>query len=654
MESADLLRDLVVLLGASLPIVLVFQRLSIPSLVGFIAAGMVIGPSGTGLIGSPETVDALAGVGAVLLLFGVGLDVRIAELGRGWRDVVSGGTLQIGATVVAVTPFALAAGFATVEAVTIGLLAAFSSTVIVLKMLSDRADLETPHGRLSVGILIFQDLFVLPVMLFLPLLAQSEEMDLERVGGALATAVVATVAVFLAARIAFPAILRRVAELRMREVFVGTVVLLCLGTAWLFSLFGVSLAIGAFVAGLVVSESEYSHQVLADVVPFRDLLSSVFFVSIGMLVDLSSSWQHLPALLFLTAAIILLKALVTGAVVGTLHRSARVACVVGLSLAQVGEFSFVLAHEAARFGILSEQAFQLLLPVVVLTMMASPLMVAQAPQLAVRLFSGGPDLETGAADPRSIERHVTIIGYGLGGQHLARVLKATGVGYQVLDVNPLLVRAAARQGEPIAFGDASRPAVLRRVGVEKAAVIVVAISDRLATRHVTSMLRSLNKLASIIVRTRQVNEIEALLAAGADEVIPEELETSVEMFARVLQRLRVPENVINAQVEVIRSEHYAALRGFRPADEGMADLRVLLEMSTVQTALLRDESFAVGRTIRELDVRHRTDASIVAVARRGRVITNPADTRLETGDLVVLFGDHASLTAAAQLLESGE
>jgi CPA2 family monovalent cation:H+ antiporter-2 len=653
MESADLLRDLVVLLGTSLPIVFAFQRLSIPSLVGFIAAGMIIGPSGVGLIGSPETVEALAEIGAVLLLFGVGLDVRIAELGRGWRDVVFGGTLQIGATVLAVTPLALAAGFGSVEAFTIGLLAAFSSTVIVLKMLADRADLETPHGRLSVGILIFQDLFVLPVMLLLPLLARGDEMDLGHVSGALGTAILATVAVFLAARSAFPAVLRLVADLRMREVFVGTVVLLCLGTAWLFSLFGVSLAIGAFVAGLVVSESEYSHQVLADVVPFRDLLSSIFFVSIGMLVDLSYAWQHLPSLLFFTVTIVLLKTLVTGVAVGILQRSARVACIVGLSLAQVGEFSFVLAREAVRFSLLSEQTFQLLLPIVVLTMMASPFMVAQAPKLAVRLFSGARESDPATSETGSIERHVTIIGYGLGGQHLARVLKATGVGYRVLDMNPLLVRAATGRGEPIVFGDASRPAVLHRVGVANAAVIVVAISDRLATRHVTSMLRSLNRRAAIIVRTRQVKEIEALLAAGASEVIPEELETSIEMFARVLQRLRVPENLIQAQVELIRDEHYAALRGFRSAGGEMADLRALLEMSTVQTILLRDTSFAVGRTIRELDVRHRTKASIIAIARSGRLITTPTDTTLEAEDVVVLFGDHASLDAATQLLQSG-
>jgi CPA2 family monovalent cation:H+ antiporter-2 len=286
-------------------------------------------------------------------------------------------------------------------------------------------------------------------------------------------------------------------------------------------------------------------------------------------------------------------------------------------------------------------------------MMASPFMVARAPELAVRLFAGTRDSDPVASETGTIARHVAIIGYGLGGQHLARVLKATGVGYQVLDMNPLLVRAATEQGEPIVFGDASRPAVLSRVGVANAAVIVVAISDRLATRHVTSMLRSLNKQAAIIVRTRQVNEIEALLAAGASEVIPEELETSIEMFARVLQRLRVPENLIQAQVELIRDEHYAALRGFRSAAGEMADLRALLEMSTVQTILLRDNSFAVGRTIRELDVRHRTKASIIAIARSGRVITNPTDTTLEADDVVVLFGDHACLDAATQLLASG-
>jgi CPA2 family monovalent cation:H+ antiporter-2 len=650
MHTAELLRDIVLLLAASLPIVFLFQRIRVPALVGFLIAGVIVGPSATGLVRSTETADVLAEVGVVLLLFTIGLEVSLTELSQMRRVVLTGGTAQVLGTIGVAAGAALAAGYPPSEALVLGFLLALSSTAIVLKLLADRGELEAPHGRIALGVLLFQDLCIVPMMLLLPVLGRPQELSAARIAATLGAAFGALVAIFYGARIVLPALLRRVLRLRIRELFVGTVVLICLGTAWLTAQLGLSLAIGAFVAGLVISESEYSHQVVAEILPLRDLLNSVFFISIGMLLDVRFVVANALAVAVLVLAVLLLKACLAAAAVWPFARSARLACLVGIALSQIGEFSFVLAGEASRAGVLGVPTFQIVLTVTVITMLASPFLIAAAPVWTGR-FAETVEVAPppGAREP--IAEHVLIIGYGLNGRNLARVLRETGLPYRVLDLNAEAVRVAQAAGESISFGDATRAVVLRHVGAKAAAVVVVAISDPRATRRVVSTVRELNPTAALIVRTRFVSEIEELSRLGADEVIPEEFETSVEIFARVLRRMHVPRNVIAMQIDLIRGESYAMLRGRQLLGPSLDDLRAILEASTIETYLLLAGSPAAGQSIGELQLRRRTGVTVIAVVHHGQSITNPSpELRLHEGDVLVMIGSHAELAEAMSLL----
>jgi CPA2 family monovalent cation:H+ antiporter-2 len=652
MHESSILRDLLILLAASLPIVYVSHRVRLPPLVGFLLTGLVIGPGAMGLIQDTQQVQVLAEFGVVLLLFTIGLDFSLARLMRMSRLALGCGSLQVVITLTLVTGVAHLAGLSTPPALVTGFVVALSSTAIVLKMLSDAAQIEAPHGRITVAVLLFQDLCIVPMMLLLPILQSPETLSLSSIGLTLAKAFLAIVAVLILARIVLPVLLRRVVDLRSREIFVGTVVLVCLGTAWTTAQLGFSLAIGAFIAGIVISESEYSHQVVAEALPFRDLFNSVFFISVGMLLDLHFVAENPLLVVGLGAGIMVLKTATGTAVVYPFFRSLRVAATVGILLAQVGEFSFVLADQAMRVEILTPAQFQAVLAASVLTMLVTPFLVMSVPPLLLRWGTDAPLLET--EDRTSADRgHVVIVGYGLNGRNLARVLRETGIAYRILELNSDTVRTAAREGEPITFGDGTRPAVLQAVGVESAAVVVVAISDSVATRRIASLVRRLNASAALIVRTRFMTEIDELYRLGADEVIPEEFETSVEIFARVLQRFHVPRNVIDLQVELIRNEGYAIMRGARASQPWPGNLSAVLAASTTETVLIPADSHVVGHSLAQLDLRQRTGASVIAVVRNGNPFTNPSsDFVLEASDVVVFLGDHKALVAARRTLES--
>jgi CPA2 family monovalent cation:H+ antiporter-2 len=451
--------------------------------------------------------------------------------------------------------------------------------------------------------------------------------------------------------------LYQVALLRNREIFVLFVVLVCLGTAWLASESGLSLALGALVAGLVVSESELSHQVVADVLPLRDCFSGIFFISVGMLLNLDLLSRELltPLLdLLLTVGI---KSLVVFAVFWWLYRSIRLGVLVGLSLAQVGEFSFILARAGINYNLLGPADEQLFLAVAILSMIATPFLIQSVHGLAFRLeamagWSKNRLAQAEATDSQSTFRgHVIVIGYGLNGQNLARVLKEVGIAYCVLDMDPDLVRSAKTAGEPIFFGDGTRPEILQQVGVQQARVLVIAISDPAATARLVAQARRLRPDLYIIVRTRYVVEIDHLYRLGANQVIPEEFETSVEIFARVLQEYHVPRNVISLQVDLIRKEHYGTLRGLRLQGKQLDELSQFLVGTTTDIFSIIEDSPVVGKCLEEVNLRMRSGATIIAVVRGGKSYHNPGgDFALAAGDILVLLGDHKALDDAAQIL----
>jgi CPA2 family monovalent cation:H+ antiporter-2 len=652
MADAPLLRDLLVLLAAAIPIVFVFQRLNVPTIVGFLIAGVVIGPHGLGLIANVADVERLAGIGVVLLLFVVGLELSLEHLLHLGRVVLLVATLQVVVTATAATGLARLAGVGAAEAIFLGFLVVHSSTAVALKLLSDRGEADTPYGRLAAGILVIQDLAVVPMLLLIPLLGAEIAASAKQIAVALAKAVVVVVVIVVAARLILPQLLALIVRLRIRELFTLAVVLFCLGTAWLAALFGLTFAFGALVAGLVISESEYSHQAVAEIVPFRDLFNSIFFTSVGMLLHIDVLVHHPAAVLGLVAVVVLLKGTIVGVIVGVATGSARTAGLASAALCQIGELAFVLAQFAAPMQLLSPTRAELFLAVTVLSMLLTPFLLAATPGILAALQHLFGWREAAAPIDEALREHVVIIGYGLNGRNLARVLRETGLTYRILELNPEVVSTARRVGEPIVFGDATRADVLRRVSVATAQVIVVAISDATATRRIVAVARQMNGHTTLIVRTRYVAEIDALYRLGASEVIPEEFETSVEIFARVLRRLRVPRNVIDVQVGIIRRERYGMLRGLSLPHQSLQDIQHLLAAALTETYLLDERSPAAGKTIRDLRLRRETGVTIIAAVRDGKPITNPSpDFLLAAGDTLVLLGNHADLERAQRLLD---
>jgi CPA2 family monovalent cation:H+ antiporter-2 len=650
------LRDIVLLLLASLPIVFVCGRLRLPTIIGYMLTGVVIGPSGLGVIGDVHAVETLAEIGVVLLLFTIGLEFSLEKLLAMQRVVFLGGGMQVGVTIVAAMLLAhWGVGLAWPSAIFVGFLVALSSTAIVLKTYVDRAESDTPHGRMAIGILLFQDLCIVPMMLFLPLLSGQRTANLWYILKTLGLAAGSVLLIMLLARRVFPFLLQWLVTLRSREVFVSFAVLACLGTAWLTSQAGLSLALGAFIAGVVLSESEYSHQIVADILPFRDIFNGIFFVSIGMLLSLEVLTTTWPVVLGLVALIVVGKTVLAFAAIKALGRTPRVALMAALGIAQIGEFSFVLLKVGAEAGLLEGAAYQTFLAASILTMLATPFLIALAPALGYQAgrWTGIADTpDTGAAELPPVSGHVIIAGYGLNGRNLARVLRAAGIPYRIIELNIESIQAGRKQGEPILYGDGTRREVLHAARIEAARVLVVAISDATATRRIAALAREMNPNLHIIVRTRFVSEMNGLYALGVQQVIPEEFETSLEIFARVLREYGLSRQYIQQQVEMIRREGYRLLDADCPERTTLiTELATVIENATTLALRLPPEGLAIGKSLRELALRPTFGVTVVAVQRGAETTVNPdADFVLEAGDVLVLLGRPEKLESAAAYL----
>jgi CPA2 family monovalent cation:H+ antiporter-2 len=655
-HSPQFLQDLLLLLLASVPIAFIFNRLRLPTIVGFMITGVVIGPFGLRLIRDVEAIEVLAELGVVLLLFTIGLEFSLRRILDMYRLFLLGGGIQVTLTTVLTTLLAYSLGRPIQQAIFFGFLFALSSTAIVLKSYIDRAEIDSPHGRAGVGILLFQDFSIVPMMLMIPVLGGSRAGSPARIILTLLVAVAAIAVIILMARIIVPYLLHHIVRLRSSEVFIISIVVLSLGTSWLTAQFGLSLALGAFIAGIVLSESEYSHQIVADILPFRDVFNSVFFISIGMLLSLSALAADFTTVLGWVLLLIIGKTLVVLAVIRLIGYSLRVSIMTAIGLAQVGEFSFILAKVGLAEGLFSTTDYQRFLGASIISMIAAPFLIKAAPRIgyAVQsIFAKDSVLEPAAVgfDPShaDLREHVVIVGYGLNGRNLATVLRRTGVPYVVLELNAEAVRNASDEGEPVVYGDATRREVLNYVGIEDARIVVLAISDPAATRHTVSLARQLNPKSHIIVRTRYMSEMQALRKLGADEVIPEEFETSIEIFSRVLRGYGIARGAIQRQIAAIRSEGYQMLRAPSLSMEGLEEITDALKSAATETLFIEGDSPAVGRSIGELRLRTHTGVSIIAITRDGHTQVNPGpEVEIRSDDVLVLLGGAEQIERAIE------
>jgi CPA2 family monovalent cation:H+ antiporter-2 len=530
------------------------------------------------------------------------------------------------------------------------MLVSLSSTAIVLKLLQDKDELDSPNGRISMVILIFQDLAVVPMLILLPVLGGGENLTITRLILQLIYAFGVVILIILTARFLMPRILYQLARLRMREAFTVGTILLLLGTAYLTNSIGLSFAIGAFIAGLILSESDFNHQVTADILPFKDAFNSIFFVSIGLLLNLKFVVDNFILLFALTAGIIILKSLIIILIVKSLKYPLRIAVIAGLSLSQIGEFSFVLSQSGLTYNLIGKDFYNAFLASSIFTMLLTPLLIKLAPALGYGV--GRIDaIEKGGKIDSILDAHVIIAGFGLNGRNLARVLKDTGIKYLAIEMNPDVVKEEKLKGEKIIYGDVTRDEILIAAGIKKASVIVFAISDPAASRMGLRQAKKLNPNVYTLIRTRYTNEIDDLIGLGADEVIPEEFETSLQIFSKVLEKYHIPLNIIMKQVSILRGESYSIMRKVDEGINSLVNLDELLAAGLTETYYVDAKNVHIGKTIKEINLRAVTGVTIIAIVRGDKTITNPfSEEKILERDTLVITGTHKSVDDAFNFL----
>lgn len=639
--------------------VLILHRFKIPSLVGFLIAGIIIGPYGMGIIHNTHSVELLAELGVILLLFTIGIEFSMARLTRIKKVVVGGGLSQVLLTIF----FSATIMYFLIDqiqrSIFVGFLVALSSTAIVLKMLAESGDIDSPHGRIMVGILIFQDICVVPLMLLIPVLS-GESVKIMDIGFKIGKAGLIILAVVLSSRWIIPIFLQQVVRTRSRELFTITIILLCLGIAIITSNFGLSLALGAFLAGLIISESEYSHQAMSDILPFKDSFIGLFFVSIGMLINIdyiSINYLKVAIAVILIFAIKLISGTLSAFFIGMPLRTSIHA---GLGLAQIGEFSFVLAIAGKASGLITEDFYQIFLASSILMMM-TPFILKVAPSfsswiISINIFRRFDRFKTiTEKDGKGIKKegHVIIVGFGLNGRNVAKVLRGTGIPYVILEINSDTVSKMKKKGEPIYYGDGTSREILHKLNIGKARLLVVAISDPISTRGIVAIARKENPDIYIIVRTKYITEVEDLKKLGANEVIPEEFETSVEIFSRVLHQYHIPVNVISEYIENIRKDSYKMLRTIELPRKSLAERYRFLKGIDTETYLIKEDSCVDGYSIKDLRLRSETGVTIIAVQRGSEIFHNPSpDFVLQKNDVILFIGTREDIKRAINYLES--
>lgn len=643
-----LLPDIVAIFCLSIGVLLVCHQIKIPPIVGFLLTGVLCGPTALGLVQNPHAVELLAEIGVVLLLFSIGLEMSGEELMRLKRPVFVGGTAQVVLTIGAFMGLGVLIGQTWQESMMYGFLASLSSTAIVLSRLQQKAQSESPQGRLDFSVLIFQDIAVVPMMLAIPILAGEGDTDIWGMLISAGRTLVILVGGWLLARHVVPRVMQLVLRTRSKELMLMTVLGLCFAIALGTASLGLSLALGAFLAGLLLSGSEYSLNVLEGILPFKDVFTSLFFISVGMLLDVDFLVHHLDKVFLFAALLILLKSVLSLPPMLLVGYPLRVSILAAMSLAQIGEFSFVLASSAVNGGLMDDDAYQMFLAASIVTMILTPTVMETAPKVAsfVSRYLHLPiDEEAAAQKDESLKDHLIIVGFGVGGKHLARTAREAGIPYVILEMNPDTV---SRYGgkEPIHGGDASKPLVLEHFGIRNARVIAVVISDPSAVRAITAVARKLNPKVHIVVRTRFLGEVDALRRLGANDVIPEDFETSIEVFSRVLGYYLVPRQTIERFVNSIRHEYYNMARQLRMtgmdlpslADEVLTGLEVVA--CKVEPGCALD-----GKRLTDTSLRRKYGVTVVGIRHAGQIIPSPGgDASLHGDDTVFLFASPASLT----------
>ncbi len=656
-----LLKEIILLLSFSVVIVYFLQKLKLPSILGFIVTGILIGPYGFSLINAVEQVNLISEIGVIMLLFVIGMELSIKQLAAMKKTVFVGGGFQVAVTVLIAAIAYFLLGHSWNQSVFIGFLFSLSSTAIVLKILQDKGEITAPHGRNALAILIFQDIIVVPMMLFTPLLAgQSENLIMSVLVLLLKISAVALIT-YLSAKYIVPQFMHLIAKTRSKELFLLTTIAICFLVVFITDKAGLSVGLGALLAGLIISESEYNHQATSIILPFRELFTSFFFISIGMMLDLGFFVRHIGIIFIILLAVIIVKSFIAGVAVMILKYPARTIILTGLSLFQIGEFAFILSKVGIENHLLTEETKQYFLAVSIFSMLATPFIMMFSERIAnwitgfktVRRLSlksakrANTDME---ARSERYENHLIIIGYGINGSNLAKAAQFSHIPYVVVELNAATVQREKEKGIPILYGDATQTHILNEVNVAGSRAVVIVISDSAATKTIIKNIRFISQSVYLLVRTRFVKDTQELLDMGADNVIPEEFETSIQIFSFVLQNFLVPEDDIEQFTHIIRDDNYDLFKNqktrrktFQPAQ--------LPDFNITCMRINTDSGRFVGHPLKEMNLRANYGINILAVSRGENMIEqlDPNDV-LQQDDIIYVNGKPENIEKFQRLI----
>lgn len=632
------------------------QRFRIPSIVCFLIIGMLAGPYALSIVSDQSTIETIGEIGVILLLFTIGLEFSFEKLLGAWRVVVIGGTLQVCTTIIAAAGFMyLIRGIRIQDAIFFGFLVSLSSTAIVMKILQDRGEVETVSGRTLLGILIFQDLAVIPMLLLTPFLMGSSGISYGSIPLEITKVVVIIVILIVSGHWVVPWVMYRVAQQKNRELFVFTIAGICFTVAWLTNAAGLSYSLGAFMAGLIIGESEFSIDAVSNIIPFRDIFAAIFFMSIGMLLDTSILVSNYTFILSLVIMILVIKVLAGSFTAAILGMPARVSIFVGLALAQIGEFSFVLAKSGLESHLIPDTIYQYFLAGAIITMALTPFAMNAASPITNLLYWLFPDRikrpnplkDAAGPSPHELSDHIVIVGYGMTGKSVARAAEILGIPFNAIDMDPdVVAKEVSTDGhQEIIFGDATHREILEYAGIGRARALVVVISEQNVVPGIVHLAREMSPHLYIVVRTRHVNDVQHLLTLGADEVIPEEFETSVRIFSRVLAKYALPENDIDTLTKIVRGSGYHLFsRSSSPFHGGAQDPEKAFGDLHIHTLKITENSRACGKTLRELDAWKSYGVGVLAIRRGTSSITPPSpDIPVQCGDHLILYGSKENI-----------
>jgi len=636
-----------VLLASAVLGVVAFRMLHLPPMLGYLAVGILIGPHALGLAENSAATHGLAEFGVVFLMFSIGLEFSLPQL-MAMRSIVFGlGMAQVGLTIVSTMLFGWIIATQLPATIHLGWQASFalggalamSSTAIVVKMLTERLELESEHGRKIIGILLFQDLAVVPLLILIPSLGQNTDALLESLGwAALKAVLVLALLLFVGQKLVrgwFTVVVKR----RSQELFMLNLLLITLGAAWITERAGLSLALGAFVAGMLISETEYKHQVEEDIKPFRDVLLGLFFITVGMLLNVRLVAQNWWLVLLLLAAPVLLKFTLIAGLAKLFGASDGVSLRTGLALAQAGEFGFVLLNLAGGTNLIDAFLIQVVLAAMVLSMLLAPFIIAKSDQIVMKVSSNewmmqSLALTKIASRTMATNKHVIIAGFGRSGQSLATLLGEESIDYHALDLDPERVQEAQTAGASVSYGDASRRESLVAAGIYRASAVVITYADTRSALKLLHMVHELAPTLPVIVRAHDDSDLDRLKEAGAAEVVPELMEGSLMLASHALVMLGVPLRRVVHRVQAAREARYASLRGFF---HGVSDVAEESELDRLHSVTVSGSAASIGKALRELELEE-TGAEVSSIRRGKSRLTVTPETVLEAGDVVVLRG----------------